>query len=170
MTTSGTWYYPPCAGTGNLLLTNPPFIMGKPAASHLNDYLTHALHMDTNQPTPAEGLQVFTEEDFQRLSEKAGGSGQFEACNYAHAVRIAHRAYQMGADVELDACCQYLLDGHHRFSSSDTFWEDAKNLREDRRPKPPTLKEQALAAARIELNPHGKNGALIMRALEALPE
>lgn len=24
---SGTYYYPPCAGTGNLLLSNPPFIM-----------------------------------------------------------------------------------------------------------------------------------------------
>jgi hypothetical protein len=75
MTTSGTWYYPPCTGTGNLLLTNPPFIM------------------DTN---PAKGLPDLTEEEFQQLSVAAGGSNQFEACNYAHALRIAQRAYQMG--------------------------------------------------------------------------
>jgi len=39
-----------------------------------------------------------------------------------------------------------------------------------RRPKPPSLKKQALKAAHIELDPDGKNGALIIRALEALPE
>ena len=38
-----------------------------------------------------------------------------------------------------------------------------------RRPKPPSLKEQALEAAHIELDPEGKNGSLIIRALEALP-
>ena len=38
------------------------------------------------------------------------------------------------------------------------------------RPKPPSLKEQALRAARIELDPTGKNGSLILRALEALPD
>jgi len=166
MTNSNTWYYPPCAGTGNLLLTNPPFIMDKPAANHINDYLNDYL----THPFPAKGLPELTEEQIQCLSIATGGTKRYDACSYAHARRIAERAYQMGADVELEACCQYLLDGHHRFSSSDTFWEDAKNLREARRPKPPTLKEQALAAARIELNPHGKNGALIMRALEALPE
>jgi hypothetical protein len=127
--------------------------------------------MSTNQanPEPTEGLQVFTEEDFQRLSEKAGGAGQFEACNYAHALRIAQLAYQLGADVELDACCQYLLDGNHRFTSSDTFWEDAKNLREDRRPKPPTLKEQALAVL-DDCNLDAAHENTLRRALEELPE
>jgi hypothetical protein len=153
MTTAGTYYYPPSAGTGNLLLANPPFIFQP---------------MDINQPNPAEDLPMLTEEEFAQFSQEAGGSGMFEACNYAHAFRIAQRAYAKGADAELDACCQWLLDGNHRFTTA--FHEDAANLRGDRRPKPPTLKEQALAAARIEVNPHGKNGALIMRALEALPE
>jgi hypothetical protein len=36
--------------------------------------------------------------------------------------------------------------------------------------KPPSLKEQALEAAHIELDPDGKNGALNIRALEALPD
>lgn len=125
--------------------------------------------MDINQPTTAKGLSELTEEEFQQLSVDAGGSGKrWAGCNYAHSLRIAQRAYAKGADVELEACCQWLLDGNHRFTTA--FHEDAANLRGDRRPKPPTLKEQALAAARIEVNPHGKNGALIMRALEALPE
>ena len=39
-----------------------------------------------------------------------------------------------------------------------------------RRPKPQSLKEQALKAAHIELDPQGKNGSLIICALEALPD
>ena len=43
-------------------------------------------------------------------------------------------------------------------------------LRAARRPKPPSLKELALKAARIELVEGGKNAELILRALEALPD
>ena len=119
---------------------------------------TPPFNMDTQQSTPTEGLQVFTEENFQKLSEKAGGAGQFEACNYAHALRIAQLAYQMGADVELDVCRQYLLDENHRFSSSDTFWEDARNL-----------KEQALAVL-DDCNLDAAHENTLRRALEELPE
>ena len=130
-------------------------------------YTTPPFNMDTQQSTPTEGLQVFTEEDFQRLSEKAGGAGQFEACNYAHALRIAQRAYQMGADVELDACCQWLLKGAHLWTTS--FGEDVKSLRKDRRPKPPTLKEQALAVL-DDCNLDAAHENTLRRALEELPE
>lgn len=145
--------------------------------------------MDTNQPTPAEGLPGLTVEEFSQLSQAAGGSGQFEACNYDHAFRIAERAfcmganrsaqrhaewaYQLGANQKLEACCQWLEDEGSRQWLEDNdydFQRAAVEMRDAMRPKPPTLKEQALAAARIEVNPHGKNGALIIRALEALPE
>jgi hypothetical protein len=79
---------------------------------------------------------------------------------------IATKAARWGADQELAACCEYLKR-----------WEpeDVTEFCDLRRPKPPTLKEQALAAlARL------KSGALcadrvtdestIRRALEALPE
>lgn len=69
-------------------------------------------------------------------------------------------AAQWGADQELEACCTEVA-----------FWENtriANLLRESRRPKPPSLKEQALKAAYIELDPEGKNGSLIIRALEQL--
>ena len=50
---------------------------------------------------------------------------------------IATRAAQWGADQELEACVAW-LDGYEREG-----WA-AQQLRSDRRPKPPSLKEQAL--------------------------
>jgi hypothetical protein len=49
---------------------------------------------------------------------------------------VAHQAYQAGADQELEACCE-VLD-----NLNDGFWSE--KLRAARRPKPPSLKEQAL--------------------------
>ena len=69
-------------------------------------------------------------------------------------------AYQAGADTELEACCELL----------DNLGGDGEMIRRYRRPKPPSLKEQALKAAHIEVDPQGKNGSLIIRALEALPD
>ena len=48
---------------------------------------------------------------------------------------IAARAAQWGADQELEACCEWLGDD-----------DDRQTLRAARRPKPPSLKEQALKA------------------------
>jgi hypothetical protein len=74
---------------------------------------------------------------------------------------VARNAAQWAADQELEACCKCV---------SDYWGHDPDHLRDFRRPKPPSLKEQALEAARIELNPDDKNGSLIIRALEALPD
>ena len=52
---------------------------------------------------------------------------------------IADRAAQWGADQELEACCEWLRSQHH----SDTW---SNRLRAARRPKPPTLAEQATTA------------------------
>jgi hypothetical protein len=78
-------------------------------------------------------------------------------------LHIANRAAQWGADKELDACCE-LMDRDFMAGPSD--------LRAARRPRPPSLKEQALAilndAHRGDL---GNNEiATIRRALETLPE
>jgi hypothetical protein len=51
---------------------------------------------------------------------------------------IATRAAQWGADQELEACCEW-------FVRDWTDVETADKLRAARRPKPPSLKEQALA-------------------------
>jgi hypothetical protein len=51
---------------------------------------------------------------------------------------VARQAFQAGADQELEACCE-VLD-----NLNDGFWSE--KLRAARRPKPPSLKEQALDA------------------------
>lgn len=123
--------------------------------------------MDTNQPTPAEGLPMLTEEEFAQFSQEAGGSGQFEACNYAHAFRIAQRAYAKGADVELDACCQWLVNiSDHR--EYEIHWA-ADHMCAARRPKPPSLRAQALAIL-DDCNLDAAHENTLRRALEALPE
>jgi hypothetical protein len=50
---------------------------------------------------------------------------------------LMSRAAQWGADHELEACCDALDN------LNDGFWSE--KLRTARRPKPPSLKEQALA-------------------------
>ena len=84
---------------------------------------------------------------------------------------LATRAAQWGANQELEACCEWL--------DTQPEWRDA--LRTARRPKPPSLKEQAIAALSemsIEpclINDVDVNAAVcakyntIRRALEALP-
>jgi hypothetical protein len=83
---------------------------------------------------------------------------------------IAHRAAQWGADQELEACCEWL-----RTKSKTALWQ-TEALRAARRPKPPSLKEQALAdfdwmvgrtLGRPEFDERSER---IRRALEALPE
>jgi hypothetical protein len=74
---------------------------------------------------------------------------------------IAAKAAQWGADQELEACIEWLCTGY-----ADT----AKHLRAARRPKPPSLKEQALDELAeweniMDMAPDNP----IRRALEALP-
>jgi hypothetical protein len=77
------------------------------------------------------------------------------------------QAYQAGADQELEACCEWLVCNYN-------YPEDGNPLRAARRPKPPSLKEQALAL----LEPQGSPARLfnedqmgiIRRALEQLDD
>ena len=76
---------------------------------------------------------------------------------------IATKAAQWGADQELEACCEWIPEL--------TPW-DAEQLRAARRPKPQSLKEQALEVVtglekRWDLQ---CDLTLLRRALEALPE
>jgi hypothetical protein len=79
--------------------------------------------------------------------------------------RICTAAAQWGADRELDACCEWHRNrGYSRFIT----------LREDRRPKPPSLKEQAQVELDRLIALIPTEGAIAMaepirRALEALP-
>jgi hypothetical protein len=76
---------------------------------------------------------------------------------------VAARAAQWGADQELEACCEWIPKA--------TPW-DAEQLRVARRPKPPSLKEQALKALDHILNNSSTDlgGNTIRRALEQLDD
>jgi hypothetical protein len=78
---------------------------------------------------------------------------------------VMDQSAQWGADTELEACCGALDE------LNDGFWSE--RLRVARRPKPPSLKEQALsevAAAVAGGNITPERGATIRRALEALDD
>lgn len=79
---------------------------------------------------------------------------------------IATKAAQWGADRELEACCEW-------FICDWTDIETADKLRAARRPKPPSLKEQALALVEQHEDgwrPSPKDWDTIRRALEQLPD
>ena len=77
---------------------------------------------------------------------------------------IATQAARWGADQELNECCKWL--------PKLPPWS-ADDLRKHRRPKPPSLKEQALALVEQHEDgwrPSPKDWDTIRRALEALPD
>ena len=89
-------------------------------------------------------------------------------------VYIATQAAQWGADQELEACCEHMRDHQWGFVErpDGTMIHRAVYLQQSRRPKPPTLKEQALEALEHILhNSSTELGAeTIRRALEALDD
>ncbi len=82
---------------------------------------------------------------------------------------VAIRAAQWGADQELEACCEW-------FAQEGYTPNTPTRLRAARRPKPPSLKEQALDDFNGLMQELDGAGAYsncadrIRRALEALPE
>ena len=94
---------------------------------------------------------------FQRWSE------QFEAGRPLYA--MFEDIYRAGADAELEACCEWLQDPD---LNVDTY-----KLRVARRPKPPSLKEQALLAidtAVADYRIAADVADVVRRALEQLPD
>ena len=80
---------------------------------------------------------------------------------------LATWAAQWGADQELEACVNWLAD-----PCAVDMPSLAKDLRYSRRPKAPTLKEQALESLERmqDQYPHLGNAKTIRRALEALDD
>ena len=99
---------------------------------------------------------------FKQAHESADPDNQLSYYDF-----IATAAAQWGADQELEACCEAL---HQR----DCAYLLPSQLRAARRPKPPSLKEQALEELeqlRGDANSMGMgfDAPAIRRALEALP-
>lgn len=80
---------------------------------------------------------------------------------------IATQAARWGADIELEACKEWVSWRHSRHESDELLFA--------RRPKPPSLKEQALQALdllKVDASTHGLgfDSSAIRRALESLPD
>ena len=85
-------------------------------------------------------------------------------------LHIAARAAKWGADAELEACSE-CMDGWGDIHNSYGY-ELAEDLRAARRPKPPSLAEEALSAQQrmwIGQSTHG-DWELVRRALERLQQ
>jgi hypothetical protein len=80
---------------------------------------------------------------------------------------FARQAARWGADQELEACCEWFVRDWTDIETADT-------LRAARRPKPPSLKEQALEALealpKFAIQENTDFICVIRRALEALPD
>jgi hypothetical protein len=79
--------------------------------------------------------------------------------------RNIERERQEAADEELEACCEWI----HSETSDECF---VANLRDARRPKPKSEKQQALEAFdRIEYAPsEAEDFAIILRVLKSIPD
>jgi len=75
---------------------------------------------------------------------------------------LARKAAQWGADQELEACCEWMAE--------ETPFSYINALSEARRPKPPSLKEQALVVLDDIPSIDGAHYNTIRRALEQLPD
>jgi hypothetical protein len=80
---------------------------------------------------------------------------------------LINEAARWGSDQELEACCEWTE------ANNPGYWDAHKALRAARRPKPLSLKEQALEAFDFIGKCHpitGPDWATIRRALEQLPD
>jgi hypothetical protein len=80
--------------------------------------------------------------------------------SWAYELFIAHQAARWGSDQELEACVKLLT----LLGCSGT----AAEIRAARRPKPPSLKEQALSELAATERCHPADYSTIRRALEQL--
>lgn len=78
---------------------------------------------------------------------------------------FASKAAQWGADQELEACCEWL-----HWQNLATHQDLIPSLRAARRPKLPSLKDQALAVLERSCFVNPKDGNIIRLALEQLDD
>jgi hypothetical protein len=107
----------------------------------------------------------------RELMEQWASEKCYDERDWLYEFHIANRAAQWGADQELEACLRLVeIDG------GEDAYDFARYIRAARRPKPPSLKEQALEGlTRLEstgefFSNQMKDLDTIRRALEALPE
>jgi len=119
----------------------------------------------TDQQHPITPPPELVQQWFKQAHESADPDNQLSYYDF-----IATAAAQWGADQELEACVNWLEDADLD-DSQKVSWV---NLHAARRPKPPSLKEQALEQllkvnAMLQFQTTGGETSTIRRALEALP-
>jgi hypothetical protein len=136
-----------------------PLLYARDAACYI-DYSEKRRMTENNITPPPELVQQWVDTYF---------GGKISQSNFH--VDLATRAAQWGADCELDACCEW-FQSFYKLES----WmpRDLERLRATRRPKPPSLKGQALDVLERfnsgEMVAADKMVDTIRRALEQLPE
>ena len=93
-------------------------------------------------------------------------------------IHLATQAARWGSDQELEACCEWLANARNHTLSWNEATNYSANLRHARRPKPPSLKEQAKFAAAVLRSPDEtcsiaelqQHWHTICNALESLPD
>ena len=134
---------------------------------------------------PAHGhnpLEIMTQQDYtqhwitpppelvSKWTRNRGYSCSSELWDY-----LATQAAQWGADQELESILEMVGFGQQSLPEEDRYLDGftVASIRAARRPKPPSLKQQALGAlAALEINELGYEGTYdtIRRALEQLPD
>ena len=118
----------------------------------------------TMEPTPEQFAEWLAE------ATEYGAYAQPRTLSY----EIGRKAYQAGADAELEACCTYVACESRCFADPTRRREE---LRAARRPKPPSLKKRALGELETlqkDINRFGLGFSIlnssIRQALESLPD
>jgi hypothetical protein len=117
---------------------------------------------------PSELVKQWIDEPQYITEEQLGKRVNMVSMNEVKFLKIINKASQYGADQELEACCEWL--------DNEIGASDPNDLRADRRPKPPSLKSEAIAELENMVNVAkafgfgGTNPTAIRRALETLPE
>jgi hypothetical protein len=97
----------------------------------------------------------------RELMEQWASEKSYDERDWLYEFHIATRAAQWGAEQELEACCEWL---------SVPCPSYGRELRNARRPKPPSLKEQALETLKYPKDFWSEAEVdIIRRALESLP-
>jgi hypothetical protein len=108
---------------------------------------------------PPELVQLWMSEDAPWDSDSFG----VLTCRPSQLRHVATQAAQWGADTELEACVEFLR-------KRGVMLSIIEQLRAARRPKPPSLKEQALESLHHLEAGCEPNIDLLRRALEALDD
>jgi len=104
----------------------------------------------------------------QQLCDSAALSRSFKNISIREVdVLLILEAFRAGADQELEACIEWFQEF---YKTESWVKHDLKHFRAARRPKPPSLKEQALALVNSN-KPYLDDTSMdiIRKALEALP-